>query len=208
MHLRNSVFVFFIPVIALILAILIPAFFKVRTVAHGVLCATNYKGLSVAVEFYTKDYDRLPTENWCDIFIEEGVLSPECLVCLASGAIYGESSYAMNKYVAGVKFSDIPSDVVLFFETDINLESRVRSSPITARRHYDSLKELKDIYHGFVYDEDKLVYEDRFNQYGGPEDLVIRHRPQDESGCNVMFVHRGMEFITEDRIADLKWTVE
>lgn len=85
----------------------------------------------------------------------------------------------------------------------MGIESGLRNAPITIRRHYEFLNES-----GNVYNENTLVYEDRFNQYGGPKDLVIRHRPQGESGCNVMFVHRGMEFVTEDRIGDLKWTVD
>lgn len=208
MRLRNPLWGYVVLAVILLLAVLIPALLKARSVAQRVLCGTNYKGLSIATGLYAKEYDDcLPTENWCDIFIKERVLSPEILVCPASGAIEGESSYAMNKNIAGMKLSDVPRDVVWFFETDMGLESGPRSTPITSRRHYNSLKELKDIYHGFVYDEDTLVYEARFNQVGGPEDLVLQHKANGRSGCNTGFVY-GSRFVTEDELAELRWTIE
>lgn len=46
------------------------------------------------------------------------------------------------------------------------------------------------------------------NGVGGPEDLVLRHDQNQRIGCNIGFADGHVEFVTEDRIADLRWTVE
>ena len=93
--------------------------------------------------------------------------------------------------------------MVLFFETDMGIETGPRSSPITDRRHYEFLNEF-----GNVYDEDAMVYKDCFNQVGGPEDLLLAHDRNSNSGCNVTFVDGHTEFVREDDIDDLQWTVD
>ena len=150
-------------ILPLFLAIMMPALSQTRKIAQRVVCGTNLKGLSTAMMVYANDYDdRLPTENWCDLLIEEADVSPKSLICPEADTIEGESSYAMNKHIAGKKLRDLPADIVLFFESDLG-----------------------------------------WNTVGGPEDLVLRH-----CGCNIGFADGHVEFVTEDRIADLKWTVE
>jgi prepilin-type processing-associated H-X9-DG protein len=46
------------------------------------------------------------------------------------------------------------------------------------------------------------------NGVGGPEDLVIRHDELNNHGYNVVFADGHVDFITEDRIGELQWTVE
>ena len=46
------------------------------------------------------------------------------------------------------------------------------------------------------------------NGVGGSEDLVIRHDELNNHGYNVAFADGHVDFITEDRIASLQWTVE
>ena len=46
------------------------------------------------------------------------------------------------------------------------------------------------------------------NGIGGKEDLVLRHEEDGPLGCNITFVDGHLEFVTEDRIDDLQWTVE
>jgi len=194
----------FIIVTPILMAILMPALSQTKKIAQRVVCGTNLKGLSSAMIVYANDYDdTLPIENWCDLLIEEADVSPKSFICPESDAIEGESSYAINKNIAGMKLTDRPADVVLFFETDMGVENGPRNTSITTRRHYEFLNEFGD-----VYDENTLVYKDRFNQIGGPEDLLIRHSGRGLSGCNVAFADGHVEFVTEDRIAELKWTVE
>jgi prepilin-type processing-associated H-X9-DG protein len=46
------------------------------------------------------------------------------------------------------------------------------------------------------------------NGVGGQEDIVLRHDQHQGAGCNIAYVDGHVEFVTEDRIGDLKWTVE
>ena len=83
-----------ISIFAMFLAILMPAMGQVRGVAKRVVCATNLKGLSTAMVVYTydyhrRDYDKLPTENWCDLLIEEADISPKFFICPDSDTIEG-----------------------------------------------------------------------------------------------------------------------
>ncbi|MHC4882608.1 MAG: H-X9-DG-CTERM domain-containing protein, partial [Planctomycetota bacterium] len=46
------------------------------------------------------------------------------------------------------------------------------------------------------------------NGFGGANDLVLRHKQNDRIGCNIVYTDGHVEFVTEDRIADLQWTAE
>ena len=46
------------------------------------------------------------------------------------------------------------------------------------------------------------------NGVGGPEDLVLRHDQNQRAGCNIGFADGHVEFVTQDRVADLQWTAE
>ncbi|MHC5140139.1 MAG: DUF4190 domain-containing protein [Planctomycetota bacterium] len=186
-------------IVPMLLAILMPALSRTKVIAQRVVCGTNLKGLSVAMMVYSNDYDgKLPTENWCDLFVEEVDVSPKSFVCPDSDAIEGESCYAMNINIAGHNLDKLPANIVLFFETDMGLENGPRNASIEDRRY--TRHEFMEGY----YDKNALVYKDRFNQFGGPEDLLIRHI----DGCNIAFVDGHVEFVQADRIADLQWTVE
>ncbi|HOK97144.1 MAG TPA: hypothetical protein PKW71_13580, partial [Anaerohalosphaeraceae bacterium] len=58
------------------------------------------------------------------------------------------------------------------------------------------------------YDQDGRLRKERFNQMGGPEDLLLRHDEGAASGCNVAFVDGHVEFVRQDRISKLKWTAQ
>ncbi len=194
-----SVMTLLMPVIAMVLAIMMPALSKAREQATKVVCLNNMRGLSVAMMIYANDYDdTLPTENWCDLLIEQADVSPKSFVCVDSDAIEGESSYAMNKHLAGKKLGDVPANVVLYFETDMGLETGPRDTSIKTRRFFEYYR---------VYDEDTLVYKDRFNQFGGPEDLTIRH-DRGRSGCNIAYADGHTAFENEEGIANLRWTAD
>lgn len=46
------------------------------------------------------------------------------------------------------------------------------------------------------------------NGVGGPEDIAFRHDQHGQYGCNIAYADGHVEFVIEDRIADLQWTVE
>ncbi len=197
---------FLLPIPLLMFAAIMPATVQVKGIAQSIVCSSNLQGLSVAMQVYTYDYDdQLPTENWCDLLIEEADVSPYSFVCQDSDAVEGESCYAMNKHAVGKKLSDLPPNMVLFFETDLGVEAGPRTGSITERRHHD---EFLDEF-GIAYDENAKVYKDRFNQLGGPEDVLVNaHNRNDSPGCNVAFVDGHIEFVAEEDIDDLQWTDE
>lgn len=190
----------FLLVVPILMAILMPALSRVKHIAQRTVCATNLRGLSVAMVVYTNDYDdTFPAENWCDLLIEKADVSPKSFVCPESDAVEGESAYALNENIAGMNNGEMPPDIVMFFETDKGKEPGPRDTPITVRRFNEFLNE-----HGMGYDPGTRVYKDRFNQLGGPDDVVIRH----DGGCNFAFADGHTEFVAEDRIPTLKWTAE
>ena len=194
----------FIVVGPILMAILMPALSQTKRIAQRVVCGTNLKGLSTAMIVYINDYeDQLPTEHWCDLLIEEADVSPQSFLCPDSDVIEGESAYAMNENIAGMNSRQMSANVVLIFETDKGKEPGPRDTPLSSRRCFEYLDE-----HGMYYDPGTLVYKDRFNQLGGPDDLVLRHDSNGRSGCNITFVDGHTEFVTEDRITDLKWMAE
>ena len=164
-----SVMIFLMPVIAMLLGIMMPALSQAKRMSMRVMCGTNMQALSTAMTVYANDYDdRLPTENWCDLLIEEAAISPRSFICQDTDAVEGQSCYAMNKYLVGKELGVLPPETVLLFETETGL----------------------------------------FNQLGGPEDVALRHGRTGQQGCNIAFTDGHTEFVTEDRIAELQWTVE
>ena len=90
-----------------------------------VICGTNLSGLGKAMKLYANDFDgKHPTaEKWCDSLIKGDYVTLKQFVCPGSGAITGESSFALNVNVVGRKRSEIPSDVVLLFETSFGIKN-------------------------------------------------------------------------------------
>ena len=88
-------------------------------VSNHLLCGSNLSSLGKALYVSTNDYDgKYPTaDKWCDLLVMNYEVRLELLVCKGSDAKIGESSYALNKNIAGKKSSEIPSDIVLLFET-------------------------------------------------------------------------------------------
>ena len=198
---KGKVFAFvgiLMPVVLILLMMpLMPLLGRVESIAQHVVCKTNLESLSNAMLAYTNSYDdMLPIENWCDLLMEKEAVQPKNFVCPDSDDIEWESSFAMNKHITGMKMGDIPPNVVLFFETDMGLESGSRNISIRTRKHFD-------------WNYDEVVYKDRFNQLGGSEDLVYSHTSFfGRLGCNIAFADGHVEFVTEDRIGELQWTTE
>jgi len=71
-------------------------------------------------------------------------------------------------------------------------------------------KSLYEIEPGKVPSQMVVLFEANLgrNGVGGLNDVVFRHEQNGKLGCNITFVDGHTEFVTEDRIAELKWTVE
>jgi hypothetical protein len=82
-------------------------------------CQSNMSELHASLEDYAENHDGLlpAGPNWCDELLQENNELAAMFVCRNSVAKPGQSSYALNKNVAGQKLSDLARDTVLLFET-------------------------------------------------------------------------------------------
>jgi hypothetical protein len=157
-----------------------PALNRSTLQAKDVLCKNNLHQLGLVFKVYAEDHnDTLPeAENWCDSFMADPKFDLDIFVCGISGAKTGESSYAMNVNVKGLKYSELPGDMVLLFEAKYE---KSRSNEV-----------------------DKT----RWNQVGGPELLSVDNRGIGERGCNILFADGDVRFIELDSMAEQRWKVE
>ncbi len=124
---RSSLFrVLSVVLVALVLGVfvdfvILSILFARRPTPRGqvyiIRCKTNLHCMSTAMGFYAADIsDMLPSGNtWCDALSK--YVMRENFICPGSDAKQGQSSYAMNKYVAGKKLADLSPDLVLLFES-------------------------------------------------------------------------------------------
>ncbi len=82
-------------------------------------CKSNMSELHASLESYAENHNGLlpAGPNWCDELLEDNDELAAIFVCQYSDGKPGQSSYALNKNVAGQKLSDLPRDTVLLFET-------------------------------------------------------------------------------------------
>ncbi|MCF7955743.1 MAG: DUF4190 domain-containing protein [Phycisphaerae bacterium] len=104
-----------LPIFAMLLAIFMPAFGKVKVLSERLVCGTNMKGMANAMNVYAFDYgDKYPTgSQWCDLLMTHAGVGPQSFVC--PSAEPGRSHYALN--ANAVKFgATAPPDMVVMFE--------------------------------------------------------------------------------------------
>ncbi|MDH4202796.1 MAG: DUF4190 domain-containing protein [Phycisphaerae bacterium] len=162
-----SLMTILLPLLAMVLAILMPALSKTKMIAQRVVCGTNMQGLSTAMIVYMNDYDeQYPTpEQWCDLLMSEADVSPKSFQCPLDPE--GSFSYAINENLYKLEPGQGGPQMVAIFEAYLGR-----------------------------------------NGVGGPDDLILRHDQNQRAGCNVGFVDGHVEFVTEDRVADLQWMAE
>lgn len=115
-----AVMIIFIPILAILLAILMPALSRTKTIAQRVVCATNMHELSTAMVVYMDDYDdRFPTpDQWCDLLMNEACVSPESFCCPLDPP--GSFSYAMNENLYDLEPGRFPpAQMVAIFEANL-----------------------------------------------------------------------------------------
>ena len=170
----------------------------VRRVSTAQICGSGMRGLGIALHIYASDNDDRfpPAEDWCDRLTEECDIYGRSFTCIGSDAERGESSYALNKAVAGRKMSEIPVDTVVLFETDLGNSDAGRDMPYSERRFAKTLG----------MESKHKVHKDRWNQSGGPEILYLGNH--DGEGCNIVFADGQVRFVTLYEMAGLRWDVE
>lgn len=106
-----------LPVMAVLMAILMPALTQVRMLAQKTVCSTNLSGLGKAMILYANDnYGEYPTpEKWCDLLIEYADVPEKTFVCPAADD-GGRCHYAVNAHIEGLG-NKAPPDMVLLFES-------------------------------------------------------------------------------------------
>lgn len=200
------IFGFLIPILAILLAILMPAINKIRMIAQKDFCITHLKGLGIALRVYSNDYnDCLPPANqWCDLLITKEDVAPKSLLCPYSDAIEGESSYAININTTEKNTEMLPNDMVLLFETEAGVVSNGQTETVENRPFYQFFQ--KQGFNEFDSIKDNIVYPTRWNLSGGPEILTTRYHKG--KGCNVLFADGHVEFVPAKKIPTLRWTAE
>lgn len=108
-----------IPVIALLLAIMMPAVSRAKVVAERTVCMTNLSGLSTAMMVYRNDYDnKYPTpEQWCNLLMQEADVSPKSFQCPEDPE--GSFSYAINENVYKIESGSESLLMVVLFEAGL-----------------------------------------------------------------------------------------
>ncbi len=173
-----------------------------------VMCATNVSGLGKAIYMYRSDYDgQYPqADKWCDLLVMNYEVKLEYLVCKGSDAKIGESSYALNKNIAGKNSSEIPKDTVVLFETNYGKNPLGRDGTLGDRDWYKSLSLLSERGDLKQHKHSEKVYKLRWNQFGGPDMLTTENHKGE--GCNVVFGDWHVEYVKAERIGELKWDTE
>lgn len=174
--------------------------------ASRVTCGARLAGLSKTIALYAYEHNSyLPDANqWCDLMILEAEATTKTFICPDSDAVLGESSYALNKYIAGKKIDEVSPDVVLVFETDFGKSKAGRNSTISSRYCYQEMRAKGGNLSMFGNNpEKKKVYKDRWNQVGGPEILTADHYKGE--GANTTFVDGHTGFIPKAEFGKLNW---
>jgi hypothetical protein len=101
----------------IMLAILMPALGKARSLAQRVMCENNMKSLGNAMMEYANDNKGLyPTcSQWCDLLVEKEGADSKIFKCAGDESQW-RSSYAMNINIESLG-SSAPDNMVLLFET-------------------------------------------------------------------------------------------
>ncbi len=192
---------------AVILIALSWVFVVVSKLGSKLVCGSKVKGLGTAIMAYVYDHDqRFPTSNWCDLLIGHADVDPKTFRCTESDAIEGESTYALNKNVIGMKPSEIPGDVVLMFETSLGRTDEGRTGQVKSRGYFQFFAgpEPPEMYSQEQKKEgNRKIYIDRWNQVGGPEDITTEYHK--DIGCNVLFADGYARFVIKEGFDTLRW---
>jgi GYF domain 2/Protein of unknown function (DUF1559) len=103
--------------LAVPMAMLLPALSQAKGKARSIMCMNNMKQLALALVLYTDDNNgKFPPGNeWCDK-INRYVGSPKVFQCPAQEN--QRCGYAFNRNLTDKKQNEIPRDTVLLFESD------------------------------------------------------------------------------------------
>jgi hypothetical protein len=182
---------------SIVMALLASGLGTRKIVSEGV-CINHLKGLANAILVYTQDNgENLPDPNrWCDLLIEKADVSPGLLVCEMSNTTRGESSYAMNRGVAGRRFDELPPDIVVFFDVAPDDNPPKRNVPYKSRQFVTDMNEGRTEW---------MVCRERWNQVCGLEKAdTVTH----DGRCGVLFGDMHIEYVGATRLPKLRWDLQ
>ena len=109
-----------VPIVALLLAILMPALGQVKEKAQQIVCKANMTQLSVAMVTYSYDYDNeFPTgDKWCDLLIDEADVAIPLFQCNRNSDDTAQFCYGLNKNLVGLTTDKVAADMVMLFEIE------------------------------------------------------------------------------------------
>jgi len=110
----------------------------------------------------------------------------------------GVSAYALNDQVVGKKRSELPTDIVVLFETDAEIKDPQYSMTEVRRE----ILEDRDVE---SYQTDRIK-EGQWNQVGGVDIVSCTHHAG--LGSNILFADGHVEFVRKKDIPNLRWKPE
>jgi prepilin-type processing-associated H-X9-DG protein len=117
--------------------VLAPAIEQARERARQVECASNLRQVALAAHLYANDHEgRLPAaDNWVEA-LQPYFQNRDILRFLRCPDAPGQPvAYALNSRAAGQRIEDLPTDMVLFFETSKNEPNPADAGTSVAVRH-------------------------------------------------------------------------
>jgi prepilin-type processing-associated H-X9-DG protein len=121
----SGVALLFVPIIAILAAMLIPALSQAKSKAQSIACMNNLKQLALGVRMYSSDNkDTFPVAtNWCEVLApyvgqSQATTSTQRSVFVCPSQPGQRCSYAYNQKLSGVEESKVDPQTVLIFESD------------------------------------------------------------------------------------------
>ncbi len=108
-------FCLFIPIMAILAAVLFPLLSYMRDHDRQSSCAASMRMIGVAMEAYCDDWDGKlpPPDRWNEMILKEKMRNFRDFCPSAPG---GLPTYAMNGRLGGLRLKGLPKDTVLLFE--------------------------------------------------------------------------------------------
>lgn len=115
----SAIALLLVPVMAITLALVLPALAKAKSRSGQIMCMTNLKQLDLGVRMYANDHqDRFPAAtNWCDA-ISFYLPSSQPFQCAKAPGL--RSGYAYNAAVAGLELDAVNPQTVVLFESRLD----------------------------------------------------------------------------------------
>lgn len=114
----SGIFVVLLPVIAILVAMLLPALSAAKQKSQAINCVNNEKQLALAVKIYAGDHNGQfpPAATWSDA-LKTYSGSEKIFKCSAAPA-HSQCDYAFNTKLDGVPENTISPNTVMIFEAD------------------------------------------------------------------------------------------